>query len=335
MHMRVTALACLAAAVALGAGCISNMHDLKEKLGYASPPPDYAPPLARAQVNATTSIVGAPLRFTSDGTRDPQGLPLEYSWTFGDGGVALSATATHAYERPGEYVAHLIVLNSAGLSDTGTITVQVSDAKRPPTAAFTVAPAGGARVGDKLAFDPSASSSSDGAPLTYAWDFGDGATSLDVKPTHAYAQPGLYAATLRVTDGSGLSSDATQTLAVSGPLLHANGHVDATSSPSVAHAFTESSGARSIDAALAFDGGAASGVNALTLVVKDAAGHELGRATTPQPTPPAPMPGTITLKVSLDAAALASAAPGAWSAVVLYDSGPAGVDYALDVAATY
>ena len=39
-----------------------------------------------------------------------------------------------------------------------------------------------------------------------AWDFGDGATSADNPATHTFAQPGLYAVRLRVTDPGGRSA---------------------------------------------------------------------------------------------------------------------------------
>jgi len=39
-------------------------------------------------------------------------------------------------------------------------------------------------------------------PLTYLWSFGDGATSTDPNPTHAYAAFGAHAATLAVSDGA-------------------------------------------------------------------------------------------------------------------------------------
>jgi PKD repeat protein len=41
------------------------------------------------------------------------------------------------------------------------------------------------------------------SPYTYAWDFGDGDTSLDQSPDHAYATAGNYSAHLTVTDGLG------------------------------------------------------------------------------------------------------------------------------------
>jgi glucose/arabinose dehydrogenase/PKD repeat protein/type 1 glutamine amidotransferase len=45
-------------------------------------------------------------------------------------------------------------------------------------------------------------------PPTYEWDFGDGSpTSTEVNPTHTYAEPGTYVATLTVTDAAGESTD--------------------------------------------------------------------------------------------------------------------------------
>ncbi len=41
-------------------------------------------------------------------------------------------------------------------------------------------------------------------PYRYAWDFGDGKGSDQPNPTHAYALPGRYIATLTITDAQGL-----------------------------------------------------------------------------------------------------------------------------------
>ncbi|MBI4261849.1 MAG: PKD domain-containing protein, partial [Actinobacteria bacterium] len=76
-----------------------------------------------------------------------------------------------------------------------------------PTAAAQADPTN-ATVGQTVSFDGTGSSDAEDAPgnLTYEWDFeGDGTYDANgAQVQHAYAQPGTYDATLRVTDSGGL-----------------------------------------------------------------------------------------------------------------------------------
>jgi PKD repeat protein len=56
-----------------------------------------------------------------------------------------------------------------------------------------------AGVGQPIQFDGTGSSSPDGSPLAYLWDFGDGNTGSGPAPAHAYALPRTYLVTLTVT----------------------------------------------------------------------------------------------------------------------------------------
>ncbi len=58
-------------------------------------------------------------------------------------------------------------------------------------------------------FDSSGSSDPDGTIESYAWAFGDGATSTAASPTHVYAASGTYQVTLTVTDNAGSKDSAT------------------------------------------------------------------------------------------------------------------------------
>ena len=49
------------------------------------------------------------------------------------------------------------------------------------------------------------------SPLSWHWDFGDGATSNKRFPTHSYSQPGDYTVTLTVTDKYGYTDEDTTT----------------------------------------------------------------------------------------------------------------------------
>ena len=63
--------------------------------------------------------------------------------------------------------------------------------------------------GTAVAFDGSMSSDPNGDPLTYSWDFGDGAMGDGATPMHAFAAEGEYIISLTVTDDQNASSTAT------------------------------------------------------------------------------------------------------------------------------
>jgi PKD repeat protein len=79
----------------------------------------------------------------------------------------------------------------------------------------------------------------DGTVASYRWDFGDGTTATATTPTttHEYADPGTYAVTLTVRDGSGATDDTTQQVAAedeapppAGPAWRATAAVDVNAS---------------------------------------------------------------------------------------------------------
>jgi uncharacterized repeat protein (TIGR01451 family) len=66
--------------------------------------------------------------------------------------------------------------------------------------------------GEIVAF--TAQASTDGTPLSYAWDFGDGETGSGVQVEHSYADPGSYTVELVVTDECGFTDSDTLTIVV-------------------------------------------------------------------------------------------------------------------------
>jgi PKD repeat protein len=55
----------------------------------------------------------------------------------------------------------------------------------------------------EVTFDASASSSPNGSIVSYAWEFGDGASGSGVTATHTYTEKGVYTVVLTVTDSAG------------------------------------------------------------------------------------------------------------------------------------
>ena len=94
--------------------------------------------------------------------------------------------------------------DNGGLTDTITHDVTVAVPNRAPTAAFT------SGVTDlSVAVDAGTSSDPEAGALTYAWDFGDGATGTGVTASHTYASAGTYTVALTVTDNGGLTDTVT------------------------------------------------------------------------------------------------------------------------------
>jgi glucose/arabinose dehydrogenase len=76
-------------------------------------------------------------------------------------------------------------------------------ANRGPTAVASANPTSGPAP-LAVNFDGRASSDPDGDPLSYEWNFGDGAPAdSGAQVSHTYASPGTYTATLTVRDGRG------------------------------------------------------------------------------------------------------------------------------------
>ena len=76
--------------------------------------------------------VGQAITFNGSGSSDPDGDPLTYSWSFGDGSTGTGVSPTHSYVAAGPYTVSLIVndgqVNSAPATTTATITeAPVSD----------------------------------------------------------------------------------------------------------------------------------------------------------------------------------------------------------------
>ena len=124
---------------------------------------------------------------------------------------------------------------TSGYTDYGSIgyysfTASWLDFVQKPVAVITSDRTGGVFPA-AVAFDGGTSSDPDGVVVGYSWDFGDPASAGDNtstlrNPSHTYAAPGVYTASLVVTDNQGNSSAAaTKVITVSGSALPNSVHV--------------------------------------------------------------------------------------------------------------
>ena len=65
-----------------------------------------------------------------------------------------------------------------------------------------------AKTGEEIRFYPELAGGFD--PYSYEWDFGDGNTSTEERPSHSYKSEGSYTVTLKVTDDKGYEDEATR-----------------------------------------------------------------------------------------------------------------------------
>jgi PKD repeat protein len=125
---------------------------------------------------------------------DPDGDPMLFGWSFGDGATASGPNAAHDYASSGTYTITLIVDDRHGgvVHFSHAVSVNVV-----PTGDF-------AATVDVMHVNVVASvSDPDGDTLSYAWDFGDGVTATGASAAHDYTTSGTYTITLVVDDGHG------------------------------------------------------------------------------------------------------------------------------------
>ncbi len=124
---------------------------------------------------------------------------LTYLWSFGDGMTSTVSSPTHVYAAPGLYTAILTSTASCG-ADVAAATIAISST---PDAGFTYTPTAEICAGEGMQFFNTSVGS---ATLSFIWDFGDGHSSYEISPAHAYDQAGIYQVTLLALNGCGFDT---------------------------------------------------------------------------------------------------------------------------------
>ena len=139
-----------------------------------------------------------------------------FTWNYGDGQSGSGQDAPHAYANPGTYNAS-VTINNGTQTFTATQAVRVAgiiDLGCPTmtpgvnvfigylgTQSGCSAGSGNCKALETLNFTASSFGYNYGcAPHTFLWNFGDGTTSTDQNPAHAYAQGGDYTVSLKITN---------------------------------------------------------------------------------------------------------------------------------------
>ena len=115
------------------------------------------------------------------------------------------------------YYLDLSFAEQEGAFNAGTLRRMryLGTANQPPTVVASGNPLQG-QPPLNVSFSSAGTNDPDGDSLTYAWNFGDGASSTAPNPSHTYAASGRYAVTLTVSDGTN-SAFANLTVVVGNP----------------------------------------------------------------------------------------------------------------------
>ncbi len=172
-----------------------------------------------------SALAGTTIHLNGAGSSDPDGGPLSYQWALvstPDGSQAvlsdpLTSTTTFLADRPGDYVAQLIVHDGQLASDPDTALIQVA---LPPNVlpAITSAPLTAATVGQSYVYDVDATDA-DGDVLVFSLATAPAGMSLDVATGVIQWTPtaeGTFAVTVTVSDGRGGTASQSFKIVVSG-----------------------------------------------------------------------------------------------------------------------
>ncbi len=163
-------------------------------------------PVAKFAVDREMATVGDLIRFTNLSEN-----ALDFFWDFGDGTTSTEKSPSHTYTAAGTFTVTLKVTGAEGensISRTIVVSFPV------PVSAFTMDKTT-AEEGQTIRFTNASQHAT-----TYTWDFGDGSTSGEANPSHAYAKKGTYTVKLTAT-GNGGTHFSTMMVTITEPPLAA------------------------------------------------------------------------------------------------------------------
>lgn len=195
----------------------ANTATSTKTLVVSQPPPPGSLSITISS-NPTSPIAGQNVAFSATVTGGTQ--PYGVGWDFGDGGISVGLSTTHAFSSSGTFNVTAAVTDSStpGLNTVTSKFVTVSTGTPPPAGLasdFTFSPAN-PDIGDSVSFATSVSGGT--TPYSYAWNFGDSAgTSTGANPTYTYTSAGTFTVTLTVTDSASATAIASHSITVKTP----------------------------------------------------------------------------------------------------------------------
>jgi surface protein len=168
-------------------------------------------PVANIVASVTEGLAPLEVSFDASGSSDANGDALTYAWDFKDGTTSTDVSPTHTF-KAGTYDVTLIVSDGV-LADTATVAITATNSA--PVASASASTTQG-QAPFSIDFNASASTDPNNDALTFAWDFGDGATGSGETVSHTYTAAGEYTVVLTASDGHLTGTDSLTVSIASG-----------------------------------------------------------------------------------------------------------------------
>ena len=194
--------------------------------------PEYVVGLPEADFSAspTTPMLQGEVTFSDQSDGGPRPV-FAWFWHFGDGATSFEQNPRHAYSALGRYSVALTVYTVHG-TDTEVkpdfITIQGTPSN--PIAQFTLNEPN--PYVDEVVRFTDISQGVSSQIHTWQWDFGDGATSSEPNPVHAYAAAGTYDVSLTVISPHGQDTEVVENAVTVRPLSASANFTADTQAPS-------------------------------------------------------------------------------------------------------
>ncbi len=146
-----------------------------------------------------------PVQFNGSAFGNP---PYDWLWDFGDGNTSEERNPAHTYESIGNYTVKLTVTDSENVTANDTTWANIRDYNNPPYAPNKPSGPTICKVGKYYDYS-TYTTDSDGDPMYYKWDWGDGTYSDWLGPYnsgqtlvtyHKWSQWGLYKVRVKAKD---------------------------------------------------------------------------------------------------------------------------------------
>ncbi|MEZ5045258.1 MAG: PKD domain-containing protein [Saprospiraceae bacterium] len=169
--------------------------------------PSIQEPIASFDISKLTPEVNENIVFSNTSQH-----ATSYSWDFGDGNKSTLKSPSHTYAAIGTFTVSLTATGEGGTNSTSKM---IDVMAIPPQADFMMDKST-AEVGETVSFTNLSENAT-----SYEWDFGDGNSSTEAEPTHAFTEVGTYTVKLTVmAEGKTHStSKSIEIIPPSNPLL--------------------------------------------------------------------------------------------------------------------